>query len=146
MGPFVDGTQECMASGDMELLEEDESGNITGKHAASYDMVFIEKVIRDGVNSIYEAMENEGEELPTHIVMVPSLLDAHHECVYPQPGKKSFRLRRLISKRKLATSKSRMATIPILRNQKECTSCRIRVCSESTKFCSELPLMIFYLI
>lgn len=85
MGPFVDGTQQCLADGDMELNEEDEQGNVVGKHTASYDMVFIEKVIRDGINAIYSAVEEDGEELPTHIVMVPSLNDAHHECVYPQP-------------------------------------------------------------
>lgn len=85
MGPFVDSTQDCMARGDMEIVEEDSEGKEIGRHAASYDMVFIEKVVRDGINSIFEAAEMQGEPLTTHIIMVPSLLDAHHECVYPQP-------------------------------------------------------------
>jgi DNA polymerase alpha subunit B len=67
------------------LTEEDNDGKVVGEHSASYEMVFVEKVIRDGVNAIFQAAADSGEDLPTNVVMIPSLLDGHHECVYPQP-------------------------------------------------------------
>jgi len=44
-------------------------------------MIFRFKIIRDGLKALYE----EDPELPTQIVMLPSLLDGHHENVFPQP-------------------------------------------------------------
>lgn len=81
LGPFVDSSQDCVSRGDTEIAEEDGSGS----SAPSYDVVFAKQVISNGINAIFRAAEEGGEPLHTHIVMVPSLLDAHHECVYPQP-------------------------------------------------------------
>jgi DNA polymerase alpha/epsilon subunit B len=75
-GPFVDITQPILQSGDVQVFSEEE-----GLHNASYEMVFIEKINRDGLGKLY----NTDDRLATHIVLVPSLLDAHHEFVFPQP-------------------------------------------------------------
>lgn len=55
------------------------------EHNASYEMVFIEKVIRDGLKSYFNSADDYDGCLPTKVILVPSLLDAHHECVFPQP-------------------------------------------------------------
>ena len=81
-GPFVDITQPLLKTGEIYLSAEDDEGRVTGSHSASYEMVFIEKVIRDCFSALY----NSNPDLPTHIILVPSLLDAHHEFVYPQPA------------------------------------------------------------
>ncbi|CAE7489375.1 POLA2, partial [Symbiodinium microadriaticum] len=67
IGPFVDSSQPLVAEGAATLYTRDDFGNVVygSEHVASYEMIFVEKVIR--------------------IILVPSLLDAHHECVYPQP-------------------------------------------------------------
>lgn len=79
IGPFVDVSQPLLAGGDVHL--EDGEGNA---HSASYEMVFIEKIIRDGLNALFNTEQDFGG-LPTQIILVPSLQDAHHEFVYPQP-------------------------------------------------------------
>ena len=81
VGPFVDTSQPILASGEVYLKDDDG----INEHAASYEMVFVEKIIRDGINAAFEAVESEGDDLPTHFVLVPSLQDGHHECVFPQP-------------------------------------------------------------
>ena len=53
--------------------------------------VFVEKIVREGFRKIFNRERNEdhsfneAEAILTHFVLVPSLLDAHHEFVYPQP-------------------------------------------------------------
>lgn len=80
-GPFVDIAHPKISSGDITLKEFDDNGDVVGEHSASYEMVFIEMIIRDGLQSLF----NTDEFLPTNIILVPSLNDAHHEFVYPQP-------------------------------------------------------------
>jgi len=81
VGPFVDVSQPLLATGSVVLDEYDENDAVTGSHSASYEMVFIERIVRDGLATLFGA----DEALPTNIILVPSLLDAHHECVFPQP-------------------------------------------------------------
>ena len=91
MGPFVDITQPLLSSGHVELpnADYDENGELgvsdVSMHEASYEMVFIEKIVRDCIRTLFESEMDYGGPLPTHIVLVPSLLDAHHEFVFPQP-------------------------------------------------------------
>ena len=80
LGPFVDSAHPLMKDG--EILLQDDEGD--GKHAATYEMVFLEKIIRDGLATLFNSEEEE-DPIPTHIVLIPSLTDAHHEFVFPQP-------------------------------------------------------------
>jgi DNA polymerase alpha subunit B len=82
MGPFVDITQPLLASGDVQLTNDDNNAEET--HAASYEMVFMERIVSDCLNGLFNSQADHGI-LPTHIVLVPSLLDAHHEFIFPQP-------------------------------------------------------------
>jgi len=81
VGPFVDIAQPLLSSGNVVLEEYDENDAVVGSHGASYETVFIERIVRDGLKGLFEA----DEALPTNIILVPSLNDAHHECVFPQP-------------------------------------------------------------
>jgi hypothetical protein len=53
-------------------------------HQATYEMVFVEKFVRDGLEKMFNSEKDFGGAIPTHIVIVPSLSDAHHEFVFPQ--------------------------------------------------------------
>lgn len=81
IGPFVDVSQPLLSSGNVELEEYDEEDRVVGSHGASYEMVFIERIVRDGLATLFSA----DDSIPTNIILVPSLFDAHHECVFPQP-------------------------------------------------------------
>lgn len=86
VGPFVDITQPLLSSGDLLLPNPEGEGESEGvkTHQASYEMVFVEKIVRDGFQSLFNS-EDEYGVIPTNIVLVPSLQDAHHEFVFPQP-------------------------------------------------------------
>lgn len=84
-GPFVDVSQPLLSAGDVQLDDYDAEGRRAGVHGASYEMVFIERIVRDGLTTLFSTENGGDENLPTSIVLVPSLLDGHHECVYPQP-------------------------------------------------------------
>ena len=76
-GPFVDITHPILATGDAAVKRVDDDGNET-EHLASYEMVFAEKIMRDGLGALFNSEEEYGT-IPTQIILVPSLLDAHHE-------------------------------------------------------------------
>ena len=89
LGPFVDISQPIVASGDLVLIEtiSDENNENTrevSRMTASYEMAFIQNIITNGLNSLFNS-EAEYGYLPTNIILIPSLLDAHHEFVFPQP-------------------------------------------------------------
>jgi DNA polymerase alpha subunit B len=77
VGPFVDVNHPQLATGDIKLYDDDGSS-----HDASYEMVFVERIIRDLLNALENDTDNK---LPAHIILIPSLNDAHHEYVFPQP-------------------------------------------------------------
>jgi len=71
-GPFVDITHPMLAEGDCV----DEDGN-----DISYERLFIQKFCNDGIEAFFQEDENSH----TNFILVPSLNDAHHEQVFPQP-------------------------------------------------------------
>ena len=85
MGPFVDVTQPLLAGGDIMIdADEDEESVQTGAvNGSSYEVVFIKK-IRGALEALFN-MEADHGTIATNIILVPSLNDAHHECVFPQP-------------------------------------------------------------
>ena len=78
VGPFVDITQPLLTNGEVTIGDED------GRHDATYEMVFVECVVRDCIQALFNS-EDEFGRIHTNIVLVPSLLDGHHEFVFPQP-------------------------------------------------------------
>ncbi len=81
VGPFVDITQANLANGGISLSGDD---SVEETHEATYEMVFVEKIVRDCIHALFNSEEQFGT-IHTHILLVPSLLDGHHEFVFPQP-------------------------------------------------------------
>jgi DNA polymerase alpha subunit B len=83
IGPFVDSSQPLIQNADRRLFSQNDDGSVVygTEHNATNELIFIEKILRDGLTPYFDAEEN----LPSNIVLVPSLQDAHQECVYPQP-------------------------------------------------------------
>ena len=83
IGPFVDISNPIIESGDVVLVDRDDDDEIRSTLTASYEIVFLKRIISDGLTELFNT--DSEESVRTHIVLVPSLLDAHHECVFPQP-------------------------------------------------------------
>jgi len=82
VGPFVDLNQPIVEGGDVALGLEGEGG---GRMSVTYETLFVEKVART-LEELYERVfEEEGRELRTQFVLVPSLNDANADFNYPQP-------------------------------------------------------------
>jgi DNA polymerase alpha subunit B len=63
------------------LPVKNEDGEEVGvDRSVSYELLFV-NMISDTLSSIIDS----NPELPTNIILIPSLADAHHEFVYPQP-------------------------------------------------------------
>jgi DNA polymerase alpha subunit B len=77
-GPFVDISSPKLSDGNV-YLQDDEGNSIP----ASYETVFIQQVVHFCLDAFYS--DEDSEPPHTQIVLVPSLLDAHHEFVFPQP-------------------------------------------------------------
>lgn len=75
IGPFVDINQKLLSSGLIELPESEGFDR-----AVSYELVFVKMI-----SEMIELVLDDYPELPTNIIIIPSLSDAHHEFVYPQP-------------------------------------------------------------
>ena len=41
-------------------------------------------IIHDGLQVLFNSQDDFGQ-IPTNFILIPSLLDGHHECVFPQP-------------------------------------------------------------
>ncbi len=80
IGPFVDITHPLMKDGDVEI--PDDEGNVT---SYSYEQAFMKKFSYDFFDWIYGTDEDYDPDFPTNFILVPSLDDAHHDRVYPQP-------------------------------------------------------------
>ena len=74
-GPFVDANHPLCKDGEVNLSDSD--GNMI---PVSYETVFQEKVARE-----IEIFFDEGPACPTQFILVPSLEDAFHDNVFPQP-------------------------------------------------------------
>jgi len=76
MGPFVDITHPLVKDGDIEIINED-----TGEtEMRSFEHLFVTMI-----STLLHQMFDEDRDLPTNIILVPSLNDAFHETVFPQP-------------------------------------------------------------
>jgi DNA polymerase alpha subunit B len=74
-GPFLDAAHPQVASGMTQMTAEDGTLETIDLHTLFYYKV----------SGIIEAFFQENPELSLQIVLVPSLADAHHDHVYPQP-------------------------------------------------------------
>jgi DNA polymerase alpha subunit B len=81
LGPFVDIAHPLLKDGDITLNDLDDPLNA---QSASYEMVFITRIMTEGLRALFQS-EDEDYAINTHIILIPSLADAHHEFVFPQP-------------------------------------------------------------
>lgn len=79
IGPFIDSSQPLLAKGDSKIMIGDT------ETIASYEMLFISKIVANGLNVLFDEELGGDANIPTNVIMIPSLLDAHHENVFPQP-------------------------------------------------------------
>lgn len=86
IGPFVDISHPLLENGDVVLFEKEDGDVEMTSQSASYEMVFIKRIITEGFRVMFNS-ESEPTigTIATNFVLVPSLLDGHHEFVYPQP-------------------------------------------------------------
>lgn len=83
VGPFVDSTQPLVSNGNTFLSGDDNDAEV--QHPATFEMIFVERIVRDCINAFYNNDGSTFDAVNTQIVLVPSLQDAHHEYVFPQP-------------------------------------------------------------
>ena len=74
-GPFIDSNHPQVSKGEIEMETEDGT-----KEPVDMASLFYYKV-----SGVIEAFVADNPGLSLQIVLVPSLADAHHEVVYPQP-------------------------------------------------------------
>ena len=74
-GPFVDAAHPSVAKGVVEMTTED------GEH----ETIDLSTLFYFKVSGLIEAFFEEQPDLNLQIVIVPSLNDAHHDFVFPQP-------------------------------------------------------------
>lgn len=74
-GPFVDGRQPMLKSGDLTTLDED--GN---EKKSTYEEIFLQNV-----SLLLEDLYASDPTIKTQFVLVPSVEDAFVDSVYPQP-------------------------------------------------------------
>lgn len=95
LGPFVDINHPLLSSGQVysddrygDTVEAEESfrkkTRTDEETADTYETLFRKRIGRDGFARFFNS-EEDGERIETQFILIPSINDAFHECVFPQP-------------------------------------------------------------
>lgn len=97
LGPFVDANHPMLRGGDDVRIDtkryedEEEADSFASKKAkggmmpCTYETIFRQRVGKDAFTRFFNNEEDEPERIATQFVLVPSVHDAFHELVFPQP-------------------------------------------------------------